>query len=276
MSQQLCSHRPLDSSTPLPHTPLTFPAHSLCYHERSMCSGHEEDDPAPVRRQDSQTAAPPGSLHAIAACESALAHRSGTETHRRQRSGRRRPHPARRITLSALFRSAPCPHVGAMAVQRAVYRTRDAEHTVLHQVIAEHLEVFLRTVAAAGDGAGLPQFVEREFQEFLACGVFEHGVARFQCEGCAREQLVPFSRKGRAWCPSCGGRRMTERAAHQRPRHGRTSGERPQDAPGGGLEVLEGLEHGARRVECLGLRPSIWTPFERSALNDASGPPATR
>jgi hypothetical protein len=101
-----------------------------------------------------------------------------------------------------------------MALQRAVYRPRDAEHTVLHQVIAEHLEVFLRTVAAAGDGAGLPQFVEREFREFLTCGVVEHGVARFRCEGCAREHLVPFSCKGRAWCPSCGGRRMTERAAH--------------------------------------------------------------
>jgi len=59
------------------------------------------------------------------------------------------------------------------------YQTRDAEHTVLHQVIAEHLEVFLRPVSEAGDGAGLPQFVEREFREFLTCGVFEHGVARW-------------------------------------------------------------------------------------------------
>src|SRR6266478_5787270 len=101
-----------------------------------------------------------------------------------------------------------------MALQRAVYRPRDAEHTVLHQVVAEHLEAFLRAVAEAGDGAGLPQFVEREFREFLTCGVFEHGAARLRCEGCAREHLVPFSCKGRAWCPSCGGRRMTERAAH--------------------------------------------------------------
>src|SRR5215470_17915205 len=101
-----------------------------------------------------------------------------------------------------------------MALQRAVYRPRNAEHTVLHQVIAEHLEVFLRRVAAAGDGAGLPQFVEREFREFLTCGVFEHGVVRFRCEGCAREHLLPFSCKGRAWCPSCGGLRMTERTAH--------------------------------------------------------------
>ncbi len=40
-----------------------------------------------------------------------------------------------------------------MALQRAVYRPRDAEHTVLHQVVAEHLEAFLEVVAAAGEGA---------------------------------------------------------------------------------------------------------------------------
>ena len=73
-----------------------------------------------------------------------------------------------------------------------LYRPRDAEHTVLHQVIAEHLELFLRTAAEAGEGSGLPQFVEREFREFLTCGVFEGGVARFQCAGCACEHLVPL------------------------------------------------------------------------------------
>ena len=52
-----------------------------------------------------------------------------------------------------------------MALQRAVYRPRDTAHTVLHQVIAEHLEAFLRAVAEAGDGAGLPQFVEIDIPE---------------------------------------------------------------------------------------------------------------
>ncbi|MDO8475501.1 MAG: transposase zinc-binding domain-containing protein [Candidatus Rokubacteria bacterium] len=86
-----------------------------------------------------------------------------------------------------------------------MYRPRDAEHTVLHQVIALHLEAFLEAVAEAGDGAGLPQFVEREFREFLTCGVFEHGVARFQCEGCAREHLVPFSWRSRRSATGCNG-----------------------------------------------------------------------
>ncbi len=85
---------------------------------------------------------------------------------------------------------------------------------MLHRVIGVHLDAFLRAAAEAGDGVGLPQFVEREFREFLTCGVFEGGVARFRCEGCALEHLVPFSCKGRGFCPSCGGRQMTERAAH--------------------------------------------------------------
>src|SRR5207244_8340258 len=50
--------------------------------------------------------------------------------------------------------------------------------------------------------------------KFLRCGVLAHGFARVRCGGCAFERLVPFSCKGRAICPSCGGRRMAERAAH--------------------------------------------------------------
>jgi hypothetical protein len=52
-----------------------------------------------------------------------------------------------------------------------VYRPRDAEHTVLHQVIAEHLEGFLRAVAVAGDGTGLPQFVEARCAAWFAISV---------------------------------------------------------------------------------------------------------
>jgi hypothetical protein len=53
-----------------------------------------------------------------------------------------------------------------------VYRPRDAEHTVLHQVIAEHLEAFLGAVVEAGDGAGLPQFVDVHFHTLVLDGVF--------------------------------------------------------------------------------------------------------
>jgi hypothetical protein len=43
-----------------------------------------------------------------------------------------------------------------MALQRAVYRPRDAEHTVLYQVVAQHLEVFLGLCPAYALFSGLP------------------------------------------------------------------------------------------------------------------------
>ena len=94
-----------------------------------------------------------------------------------------------------------------------LYRPRAAEHTVLHRIVRTHLETFLRVAAEHHEG-GLPAFVEQEFRDFLSCGVWARGFARFRCEACHAERLVPFSCKGRAVCPSCGGRRMAERAAH--------------------------------------------------------------
>ena len=85
---------------------------------------------------------------------------------------------------------------------------------MLHGVVQDHVDDFLRAAADRADGAGLPEFIAREFRKFLTCGVLAHGFARVRCERCALERLVPFSCKGRGFCPSCGGRRMTERAAH--------------------------------------------------------------
>lgn len=85
---------------------------------------------------------------------------------------------------------------------------------MLHGVIRDHVDDFLRAAANRADGSGLPEFITREFREFLTCGVLAHGFARVRCECCAFEHLLPFSCKGRGFCPSCGGRRMTERAAH--------------------------------------------------------------
>jgi hypothetical protein len=93
------------------------------------------------------------------------------------------------------------------------YRPRTAEHTVLHGLVREHLATFLRAAQRDGE-CGLPAFVEQEFRDFLSCGVWARGFARFQCADCHAERLVPFSCKGRGFCPSCGGRRMAERAAH--------------------------------------------------------------
>src|SRR2546427_13148578 len=91
-----------------------------------------------------------------------------------------------------------------MPLSAADYRPRDAEHAVLYRVIAEHLEAFLETAKRHADGSSLPEFVEQEFRDFLTCGVLAHGFARLQCTDCAVERLVPFSCKGRGFCPGCG------------------------------------------------------------------------
>src|SRR2546422_9399986 len=95
-----------------------------------------------------------------------------------------------------------------MPLSAADYRPRDAEHAVLYRVIAEHLEAFLEAAKRHTDGSPLPGFVEQEFRDFLTCGVLAHGFARLRCTDCALERLVPFSCKGRGFCPGCRGPRM--------------------------------------------------------------------
>ena len=85
---------------------------------------------------------------------------------------------------------------------------------MLYQVVRDHFETFRSQAADLRDGEGLPRFVEQEFHDFLRCGWLAGGFARFRCPACGLDRLVPFSCRGRGFCPSCGGRRMAERAAH--------------------------------------------------------------
>jgi hypothetical protein len=60
----------------------------------------------------------------------------------------------------------------------------------------------------------LPGFVMREVQEYLRCGLLEHGCVLLSCESCGKSLLVAFSCKRRGFCPSCCGRRMSDAALH--------------------------------------------------------------
>ena len=101
-----------------------------------------------------------------------------------------------------------------MARPSVDYAPRDPGGSVLYQIVREHFETFRAEAAHLRDGEGLPRFVEEEFEAFLRCGWLAGGFARFRCGGCGTDRLVAFSCKGRGFCASCGGRRMTERAAH--------------------------------------------------------------
>jgi hypothetical protein len=85
---------------------------------------------------------------------------------------------------------------------------------VLYRTIAAHLPTFLARTAGEDGTRGWPAFVRREFEAYLKCGRLEHGLLRVQCTRCGDTTVVAFSCRGRGFCPSCGGRRMSELAAH--------------------------------------------------------------
>jgi hypothetical protein len=101
-----------------------------------------------------------------------------------------------------------------MAPAVAPYAPRDPSHTVLYKVIAEHLETFFASLNDDPDATGLPAYVQREFYDYLRCGILAHSFLRLGCDTCQQELLVPFSCKRRGFCPSCAGRRMAQMAAH--------------------------------------------------------------
>jgi hypothetical protein len=91
------------------------------------------------------------------------------------------------------------------------YVPRRPETTPLYAVLSAELETFL--ARREQQEHALPRFVARELRGYLDCGILAHGFLRVRCPACREERLVPFSCKGRGFCPSCGGRRMADTAA---------------------------------------------------------------
>ena len=89
---------------------------------------------------------------------------------------------------------------------------RRPEHSLLRRTVARGWPELLRRTLERG--GAWPHFVAREVDNFLRCGCLEHGFIRLYCQNCRLERLVPFSCKGRGFCPSCGTRRMAAAAAH--------------------------------------------------------------
>jgi Putative transposase/Transposase zinc-binding domain len=103
------------------------------------------------------------------------------------------------------------PHLEASP---PAYVPRDPSQTLLYQVVADHLGTFLASLDADPDAKGFPAYVQREFHDYLQCGVLAHGFLRLGCDTCHKELLLAFSCKRRGFCPSCAGRRMAQTAAH--------------------------------------------------------------
>ena len=81
-----------------------------------------------------------------------------------------------------------------MAPAGSTYESRDPRRTVLYRVIADHLETFLAALAADPEANGLPAYVQREFYDYLQCGILAHGFLRMGCDTCKKEVLLAFKR----------------------------------------------------------------------------------
>jgi ribosomal protein S27E len=88
------------------------------------------------------------------------------------------------------------------------YQRHHPERTLLYQLVDQYYPAFADLMAA--QGRPLPEYVQREFEDYLKCGRLEHGFLRVRCTSCHQEQLVAFSCKRRGFCPNCGARRMAD------------------------------------------------------------------
>ena len=105
----------------------------------------------------------------------------------------------------------PAGREASSGVGAFVYERHRPECTLLYQLVQEYYPALKAHLAA--QGTTLPRYVEREFEDYLKCGRLEQGFLRVRCDTCHAEHLVAFSCKRRAFCPSCGVRRMAESAA---------------------------------------------------------------
>src|SRR5438876_200298 len=106
------------------------------------------------------------------------------------------------------------PALGAAGGSRPspAYTPKAPAQGVLYQMVRDHFEAFRAEAARVYERAAAAVYRGR-VPGIPALGFLAGGFARFHCGRCGLDRLVPFSCKGRAICPSCGGRRMADRAA---------------------------------------------------------------
>jgi hypothetical protein len=92
------------------------------------------------------------------------------------------------------------------------YARRRPELTPCYQIVQSTLNTF--TSNREMEGRPLPEYVIKEFDAYLKCGIPAYGFIRLVCEVCKKEQITAFSCKKRSFCPSCCAKRQAEAATH--------------------------------------------------------------
>ena len=83
---------------------------------------------------------------------------------------------------------------------RDIYERHRPQETPLYRIVETCYPKFLAWLQA--EGASLPHWVQRKFDDTLKCGLLEHGFLRVTCDACSHEHLVAFSCKRCGFCPS--------------------------------------------------------------------------
>lgn len=95
-----------------------------------------------------------------------------------------------------------------------VYQRHCPETTALYEVVRDNLETLYGAIDDGAIAVRIPKHARKELSAYLDCGLLCRGFARLKCEDCDETHLVAFSCKGRGFCPSCMGRRMSATAAN--------------------------------------------------------------
>ena len=136
------------------------------------------------------------------------------------------------------------------------YERRRPEQTVLYQLVAEHWPGLRELAEQVG---ALPNFVIREFEEYLRCGILEHGFLELVCRHCGDSELVALgcisycTSRARAVAPATI-LRQTASCSTKDALASRASGNDEQRIAFGvvaGAELSIGGRHGGDCPECV-------------------------
>lgn len=97
--------------------------------------------------------------------------------------------------------------------ERTQYSPRDPRSGLLYQTVQQNFSKFVQAQAAKDGEKQIPEYIEKEFEAYLKCGILEHGFIQLECKKCQVVHRVALSCKRRGFCPSCIGKRMNEGSA---------------------------------------------------------------
>jgi hypothetical protein len=69
------------------------------------------------------------------------------------------------------------------------YKRHTPKEKDLYKIVEQYWPTFQAQLAQAD--ISLPVFVKREFENYLTCGLLEHGFIRVKCHGCRFGPVVP-------------------------------------------------------------------------------------